>query len=451
MLPTLSKSRFPRSALSITWTRWRRRVLRFAAGGRWTDQLPPAIRHNMRALWLDGLFANTSEQILITYFSLYLLALGATRAQIGLMNSLSNLGAALVLFPGATLVERWGRRQRIVLLTGGGGARAVLMLMALVGLAFSGPAAVYIIIGLTVVRAAFIQLGVPAWMSLTSDIVPLTGRGRFFSSRNIAMGVAGMAITLLAGQMITGIGKVGGEANGYALAMGLSFVLGLVATFWYAQIREPDIPTPQQAETKDRQMSLLRHLRTQPDFLLFCGTSALWNFSLQIAGPFFTPYLAESLGANASIVGALSVVTSLASLPGQRLFGSLNDRWGARRVRLITGLIIPLLPWGWALTRSPWHVIPINLASGFFWAGFNLASFNFLLEIAPKDRLARYSALYQIVVMAAFAGGAALGGVVAERWGYITIFVLSGIGRLIAALVFAWSSRRPKQAKAGTP
>jgi hypothetical protein len=62
--------------------------LRFKAGGRWTDQLSPAIRHNMRVLWLDGLFANTSEQILIAYFSLYLLALGATRAQIGLMNSL---------------------------------------------------------------------------------------------------------------------------------------------------------------------------------------------------------------------------------------------------------------------------------------------------------------------------------------------------------------------------
>lgn len=447
---TLNRSRSPKRILSITWTRWRRRVLCFTAGGRWTDQLSPAIRHNMRALWLDGLFANTSEQILIAYFSLYLLALGATRTQIGLMNSLSNLGAALVLFPGATLVERWGRRQRIVLLTGGGGARVVLMLMALVGLTFSGPAAIYIIIGLTVVRAAFIQLGVPAWMSLTSDIVPLTGRGRFFSSRNIAMGVAGMAITFLTGQMITGVGKVGGETKGYALAIGLSFVLGLIATFWYAQIREPDTPASQKAKSKGHLPSLLRHLRTQPDFLLFCGTSALWNFSLQIAGPFFTPYLAESLGANAGIVGTLGVVTSLASLPGQRLFGSLNDRWGARRVRLVTGLIIPLLPFGWVLTRSPWHVIPINLASGFLWAGFNLASFNFLLEIVPKDRLARYSALYQIIVMAAFAGGAALGGVVAERRGYVTIFVLSGIGRLIAALVFACSSRKPKQAKAGT-
>jgi len=136
-------------------------------------------------------------------------------------------------------------------------------------------------------------------------------------------------------------------------------------------------------------------------------------------------------------------VATLAALPGQRLFGSLVDRWGMRQVQLVTGLLIPLMPWAWALTRSPWHVVPVNLAAGFLWAGYELANFNFLLILTPEDRRPRYTALYQIVVMVALAGGAALGGIVAQRWGYTPVFVLSGIGRLCAALLFARFVHQP--------
>jgi MFS family permease len=419
--------------------RLRARFLRFTAGGRWTYQVHPSVQRNLRWFWFDGLFVSASNAITVAYLSLFVLALGGTRAQIGLMIALSSLSAALLILPGATIVERWGRRKQIVLLSGKGLTRVVALLLALVPLAFAGPTAVAIAIGLGVARTAFANLGVPAWMSLTADIVPLSWRGRYLSSRNIAMGVAGMIATYLVGQLITWAG----DPTGYQLAMGLAFALGMASTFSYAHIEEPVAVTPPQTTDRGRRVGLLRHLRAHPDFLAFCATAALWNLSLNIAGPFFNVYLVEGLKASAGVVGTLSVVSSLAAVPAQRLFGPLVDRWGPRRVQLITGLIIPLMPWAWAAVRAPWHVAPINLVAGFLWAGYNLASFNLLLTLTPEDRRPRYSALYQVVVTAALAGGAALGGVVAERWGYTSIFVLSGIGRLGAALLFARFVRRP--------
>jgi predicted MFS family arabinose efflux permease len=120
---------------------------------------------------------------------------------------------------------------------------------------------------------------------------------------------------------------------------------------------------------------------------------------------------------------------------------------GPRRVQLITGLMIPIFPAAWALVRSPWHIVPLNLAAGFLWAGYDLAAFNMLLILSPEERRARYTALYQVIVTVALAAGAALGGMIATYWGYAPIFVLSGVGRLFGALFFARLVRPPDHSK----
>ena len=331
------------------------------------------------------------------------------------------------------LVERLGRRKHITMASGGGVSRIMLLLLGLTPLLLGGQAAVYLAIALVVTRDAFANFSVPAWTSLTADIVPLEWRGRYFASRNTAMNAGGIAAIFLVGAFITQVGS----PAGFQLALFLAFALGLVSTFSFSRIREPEMSVAAPAPGGESLRQLLADLRTQPAFLALAGVTAVWNFSINIAGPFFTPYLAQSLKANAFEIGFFSIVTALASMVALRLFGHLADRWGPRRVQLITGLLIPLVPWMWMLSRQPWHIIPINAITGFLWAGYNLAAFNFLLTITPEARRARYTALYQIVVTLSLAGGAVLGSVVAPRWGYLMVFFLSGLGRLIAALLYA--------------
>ncbi|MBN1311460.1 MAG: MFS transporter [Anaerolineae bacterium] len=429
-----------RRSFYITWSRARQALDRLTLGGRWALSLSYEIHNNLRWYWFDGLLATASNNIVLTYLTVYILALGGTRAQIGLMSSLSSLSAAIMLALGALLAERIGHRKQITLIGGGGFARLMILLLAVIPLIGHSPAVIWIAVALAVTRDAFANLAFPSWVALTGDIVPIEGRGRYFGSRNFASGAAAMVTTLLIGVMITRAG----EPVGYQIALILAFVLGIASTFCFSRINDTQEVTPLHIKVSFSLPSLLRGLGEHPAFIALCITAALWNFFLNIAGPFFSVYLVQKLGATAAMVGIVSVASSASGLIFQHKLGDLADRWGPRRLQMLSMLAIPILPLCWLLVTAAWQVILINLVSGLLWGAFNLASFNFLLTLTPDAQRARYSALYQIIVTVALSTGAAVGSVIVTNIGYHAAFIITGIGRFVAALLFVRLVRIPQ-------
>lgn len=78
-----------------------------------------------------------------------------------------------------------------------------------------------------------------------------------------------------------------------------------------------------------------------------------------------------------------------------------------------------------------------NLVAGFLWAGFTLANFNMLLLLTPDDQRHRAAALYQTAVFTSAVIGPLIGGYLADNVGYSMVFTASGVGRLLAMLIFA--------------
>jgi MFS family permease len=419
--------------LPVTRARARRAFRKFTWGGEWAVGLSDHVKHNLYWFFFDGLFASASDNIIITYVTLYILALGATRAQVGLMSSFSSLSAALLLLPGAILVERYGHRKEFTVAFGGGVARLAILVMALLPFFIKGPAIVWAAIALSVTRDAFGNLAFPGWMSFTADVVPMEGRGRYFGSRNFIMGITGMLAILLVGELITRISI----PLGYQIALSLAFAFGLVSTFSFSRLRDPkgSLP-PLKAAGGFSLRTMFLDMKSHPTFLALSLVMAFWNFSLNIAGPFFNVNMVANLKFTASMVGITSIVSTVASLLVQRRVGRLSDRWGSRRVQLISMVLIPILPLAWMFVTKFWHVIILNSFGGAIWGAFNLVSFNFLLSLTPDAQRARFSAFYQILVMLALAGGAAVGAWIVTQWGYQAIFFWSAVGRIAAAILF---------------
>ena len=419
--------------LPITRARVHRSFRMFTWGGDWAVSLSEQIKHNLYWFFFDGVFASASDNIIITYITLYILALGATRAQVGLMSSFSSLSAALLLLPGAILVERYGHRKEFTMIFGGGASRLAILALALLPLLVKGQTIVWVAIILSVTRDAFGNLAFPAWMSVTADVVPMAGRGRFFGSRNFIMGITGILAILLVGELITNMTI----PLGYQIALGLAFLFGMFSTFSFGRIQDPKgSVVPASVAGSFSLKTLLQEMKDHPTFLALGLVMAFWNFSLNIAGPFFNVFMVTNLKFTASMVGVTSIVTTVTSLLVQRRVGRLSDRWGPRKVQLISMVLIPILPIAWIFVSRFWHVILLNTFGGAIWGAFNLVSFNFLLSLTPDAQRARFSAIYQILVMLALAAGAAVGAWVVTQWGYQAIFACSGIGRVIATLLF---------------
>jgi len=408
------------------------RLEMFISGGEWALALPGDARKNLIKYWFDGLFAAASDTIPINYLTLYLLALGANSSQVGLFSALTSLAAAACLLPGALMVERHGHRKDITTWFGGLGARVLLLVLALLPLSFGGQVLIWVVILISTLRSALGNLAFPAWMSITGDIVPLEGRGRYFGSRNFVMGIAAMIMTYLVGVFITQVGS----PQGYQLVLVLAFVVGLISTYFFSRIKDLQAQAPVHNAMSASLSGIWKDLKTTPVFLSFCFASALWNFFINVAGPFFNVYMVQNLKFTAAMVGLTAVSTSISKMLLQKKIGELSDRWGPGKVQMVTMFLIPVLPLLWIFITQLWQVVALNILGGALWGAFELVSFNFLLQLTPSAQRARYSAIFQIVVTLALAGGAALGSSIIYLWGYIGIFLVSAIGRIAAALFF---------------
>ncbi len=386
----------------------------------------------MRAFWWDGFWANSTETIIINYLGLYLLAFGASNSQVGLLASLSSLFAAAAFVPGARLVEAIGHRKTTVLVTGGGVARVAMLLLAFVPFFADGNPAIWIIVGLASFRGFWGYFAVPAWTSLTADVVPLGIRGRFLASRNFGMSISALATAPLAGYLIDHYSGL----HGWQLVWLIAFATGAISTWCYAQIPEP-APHPQVVamQREADRPSFLADVLSDRNFVMYLISTAIWNVALMAAGPFFNVYLVENLHSSTAMVGFLNSLIALTGLVGTVYFGRMMDLRGTKWVMGVNGLLIPLLPAAWILVTAAWQVIFINVFGGLIWAGYTLALMNMVMVMAPPGKRARYAAAFQTVTFAGAFAGPILGGFVIDAVGFKAVFALSAIGRMASSVI----------------
>jgi len=116
------------------------------------------------------------------------------------------------------------------------------------------------------------------------------------------------------------------------------------------------------------------------------------------------------------------------------------------RVLVATSFLTPFVPLVWLLSKDPVHIALFQAFSGFVWAGFDLSAFNYALSLVEREVRPSFISKYNAFNGFFYAAGALSGGLFLSQFpslalfgfsGILLVFMLSGVSRLLAFLVFS--------------
>ncbi len=385
-------------------------------------------------MFAEGLLSAGSDAAL-PFLPVYLVVLGASTAQIGLLSAATALAGLVALFPAAWIARRSSSRVR-VLLAGGWSMRLVVLLIALAPFVFPTSGAIMALIALGGFRVLASSLAHPSYMALFAEVIPQRLSGAFNARRSLVASVIAMSTVPVAGWAI---GRVGG-VEGYQVAFGVCAVMGALGTFAYTRVAEP-----KRAETYSRRHAYGKVLRDQRYRRFLLAQTVLHGFAT-LSGPFVVVHMVRGLGASPGEVGLIATGDAVAAVLGQVLMGFLVTRVASRRLFVLAIAGIAFAPVVWLLIASPWQAAFPVFLGGMSWAVCHLVVFNLLLEHAPREDMPEYVAAQQLAMLSAGFVGPLLGSLLVAQVGIPVLFVLSAIGRLLAIPLFvapvpAWARR----------
>jgi MFS family permease len=402
------------------------------------------VRRSLRASCAEGMFAEVftacAAGAVLTGWALYL---KLSPFLVGVLGALPFL-AQLVQFPAAA-VTSWLGHRRAALWTVMLSRQVYLPLAFLPFLHLTRAAEQRLLVGTAALAAVLGILGNNAWVAWMGELVPARLRGRYFGRRS-ALCILGGTLAQLAAGAVLDSAKLHGVI-GPAFSMLALFACGVggITTWLMAQQHDP---APVAERTPFDLASVLQPFRDVAGRRVV-AYQLTWNLAIGVASAFFSVHMLENLK-----MGFLLIALYNAGVAGVRIlvapfWGHALDRVGVRPVLVTCCLGMSLVPLLWLLPTPDrlWPLAIDFVLSGVLWCGQSLADFQLPLRLAPREGRPYYLAAFMTAEGLAFAIASSVGGAIAQTlparftlgghgfYAIHVLFVLSAIGRFIAALV----------------
>lgn len=355
-----------------------------------------------------NLFAQSAEQVALAAAPLLaVLALDASLAETGLLQTGLTLPFLLAAIPAGLLADRMSRRNLMV------GAEAVrlLSLVAIVVLYALGALdwPLLALLGFVGVCGTVV-FGVAA-PAMVPALVPPERRAFANSRIELARTIAYTAGPALAGAVV---GWAGGEA-----AFGLAAALSALAVLALAGIREPGRPPAQRRrilqEIAEGAAFVFRHPLLAPVFV----TQFVFGIAFYMILAIFVPFAVRDLGLSASATGVTMAMLGAGMVLGALAAPRIMARLAFGRVIAIgpvCGLIAAIL-----IASTAWNGSAIVAGAGFFLLGAGpilwIISTTTLRQAVTPDRLLGRASAINVLAFGARPLGAGLGALLGGLFG----------------------------------
>lgn len=407
-----------------------------------------------------------------TYIVPFALAVGAGKTAGGLAATLPMLAGATLQLLSPMLIRRLGSHRLWV--AGCVFLQAVSLLLLPLAILLAPesrnanttgiPASVcWIYLAATLYWFAGLSGG-PAWNTWIETIIPKQLRTKFFACRSRT----GQAFTLL-GFATGGFALHWAKGTGFLLTAFCGILLTAAATRFLSGIALLWQTEPQRGRIADRHVPLRQIFASTAKN----GGTLVWyllamQMAVQISGPYFNPYLIRDQGISYfdyMLMIGLGFTGKVLATP---FWGRFAQQAGAKRLLWVGGIaIIPIssfwvisdwfdvwqwttpitLPGSterWVITGEFIYICFVQLISGVTWAAYELAMLLMFFEAIPRQDRTSMLTFYNwgnaaAMVVGSFIGAAVLALMNESHVGFLTLFGLSSVFRLMTVGLLFWA------------
>jgi len=324
----------------------------------------------------------------------YLKTLGASDFTFGLLYAIGPLAAPMQLII-SYIMERTKKRKAMFLI-GGTIQRMIWLPFGLVPffVPMEQPVLRIWVASLFLMTSALLVsfVNVP-FFSLAADLVPINIRGSYFAVRSriaTMFGVAGGILTAWFLDTFAGF-------NSYAFVFALSAIAGTLDIFCFFGVKFPPLTeSPEHGEKFTHMMAKVIKNKKYMKFIIFM---TLWQFSINLSGPFYLVYLRNVvILSNTLITVLVQILPSVYSIIIVRKWGRAIDSHGNKTVMQVANGILCFAPFLWIFISNNQiavvFLIITGLMQGCLLSGFEIGSNNIMLGHAPKVNRSMYIAVY---------------------------------------------------------
>ena len=287
------------------------------------------------------------------YWSLYIVELGASKAQLGMLFMLEMSSQLLLQLPGGILTDRLGRKKVIVI---GSIFRA---LSPIIYLRFK---AWYMVLpGMVLTQVSSMMM--PAVNALIAESMAAEDRAAGFGAYRMMTWMPMMFTALIGGVIVDRLGVVPGVRLCIALTLAVAW-FNVFARWRFLEDTYVAKP-PREESRRGRWKAAWRELRTVPRSIwVLIVVASLSSFSVRVAGSFMVVYATEVLGLSPTQWGVITTLTSLVSTLLTIPSGILSDRIGRKPCIIVSRVLSPMQMLGFILSRNFWHILASRLLGG---------------------------------------------------------------------------------------
>lgn len=377
------------------------------------------------------------------YVNAFALRLGALSSEIAILSSVPYFLGSLSQVIGAKITDNYKNRKKVVM------TFVFLQALTLLPLFFI-PLLTHSILLLTIIFSLYLvagNLSGPGWNSWISDVIPSEERAKYFSKRN-KISIIILIISVLAAGMIINYFDNENIWLGFGILFGVATLGRFYCLYLFTKHYEPKY-TPEKSELSFRDFTKEIRKTNFGNFVLF---RSFFSIAILIGSPFFVVYMLRDLGFSYVQYTAIVLIPMIIKVLTMTYWGRYSDRIGNRNIMFVSILLICLVPLMWFIaahffegkTFIFWFIMFAEAISGFGWAGFELTSFNYMIETSISTLRARLFAYYNVF----WGVGILIGGLIGSFLVIylpknifsikviIFMFLLSAILRFIVALGF---------------